>query len=152
MKDGSVAVSLLTTAAMARLRLLNIEGSEDGDLAWQRVDCHVHREDVPTAAVPLIHALAALSFADARPRGISDLEYEDGDEWSLADLVPRLTLEAGTILFDADYVRGRMMKTRIRIASNGRLTIDTRNRYMMTERWLGILRGERRIRLVTAGE
>lgn len=113
----------------------------------KRVICHLHREDGPSAAVPLIYTLAALSFADARPRESSHLEYEEEDEWTLSDLAPRLRLEEGSILFDADYVRGRMMKTRIRIASNGRVTIDTRNRYLMTERWLGMLRGKKFLRL-----
>jgi hypothetical protein len=151
MRDGSTVAGLLTTAAMARFRVLTVEGREDGDLSWQRVVCHVHREDVSSAAVPLIHTLAALSFDDARPRESSELEYEAVDEWTLSDLAPRLMLEQGTLLFDADYVRGRMMKTRIRVASNGRLTIDTRNRYLMTERWLGMLRGKRSIRLAAEG-
>ncbi len=152
MKDDSVSVGeMLRYAAMARFRVLRVEGEEHGDLSWQRVTCHLHREDVPCAAVPLIYALGVLSFDDARPRESSEIEYEEKDEWLFSDLTGRLRLERGTLLFDSDYVRGRMMKTRIRIASDGRFVIETRNRYEMTRRWLDRLRGVRHIRMAPPG-
>jgi hypothetical protein len=112
------------------------------------VTCHLDREDVPWAAIPLIYALSAFSFGDARPRGVSGMDYFEDDEWTLADLATRLHLEQGALVFDADYVRGRMMKTRIVIASNGRFTIETRNRHEMALRWLDRLRGKKHISLV----
>ena len=60
----------------------------------------------------------------------------------------QLHLERGEIVFDADYVRGRMMKTRIVIGSNGRFTVETGNRHEMALRWLDRLRGKKHIRLV----
>jgi hypothetical protein len=44
-----------------------------------------------------------------------------------------------------------MMKARIVIGSNGRFTIETRNRHEMALRWLDLLRGKKRIRLVAEG-
>lgn len=151
MKDDVLAVAeLLRAAASARLRVLGIEGHESPDGSWQRVTCHVHREDVSWAAVPLIHTIAALSFADARPRALSEADYQETDEWLIADTLGRIQLQHGMLVFDSDYIRGRMMKTRLTIDMDGRLVIETRNRYEMTRRWLDILRGKRQIRLVAA--
>lgn len=153
MKDDVLAVAeLLRAAASARLRVLGIEGHEDPDGSWQRMTCHVHREDVPWAAVPLIYTIAALSFADARPRALSEADYQEGDEWLIADTLGRLQLQRGRLVFDSDYIRGRMMKTRLIIDTEGRLVIETRNRYEMSRRWLDNLRGKRHIRLVAAND
>ena len=65
-----------------------------------------------------------------------------------ADLATRLHLERGEIVFDADYVRGRMMKTRIVVGSTGRFTVETSNRHELALRWLDRLRGKKHIRLV----
>jgi hypothetical protein len=139
---------LARSAAAARFRKLKVEGEEHPDRSWHRVTCHLDREDVPWAAVPLIYVLSAFSFGDARPRGVSGIDYFEDDEWTLADMATRLKLERGQIVFDADYVRGRMMKTRIVVGSNGCFTIETRNRHEMALRWLDRLRGKRHIRLV----
>ena len=149
MKDpiGTVA-ELARLAAIARFRKLKVEGEEHPDGSWQRVTCHINREDVPWAAAPLIYALSTMSFADARPRGVSGMDYVEDDEWTLADLATRLHLERGELVFDADYVRGRTMKTRIVIGSNGRFTIETRNRHEIALRWLDRLQGKKHIRLV----
>jgi hypothetical protein len=66
--DVLAVTELMRAAASARLRILRIEGHDSPDGSWQRATCHVHREDVPWATVPLIYTIAALSFADARPR------------------------------------------------------------------------------------
>ena len=149
MKDPIETVAeLARSAAAARFRKLKVEGEEHPDRSWHRVTCHLHREDVPWAAVPLIYVLSAFSFGDARPRGVSGIDYVEDDEWTLADLATRLHLERGEIVFDADYVRGRMMKTRIVIGSNGRFTVETSNRHEMALRWLDRLRGKQHVRLV----
>ena len=64
-------------------------------------DCHVHREDVSWAAVPLIYTIAALSFADARPRALSEAGYQESDEWLIADTLGRIQLQRGRLVFDS---------------------------------------------------
>jgi hypothetical protein len=111
MKDSSDAVSeLVRSAVAARFRICRVEGKEHPDCSWQCITGHVHREDLPWAATALIFAIASFSFSEARPRGIPDLDYDERDEWRFGDLLTRLRLEKGSLVFDADYVRGRMIE------------------------------------------
>ncbi len=149
MKDDPETVAeLVTCAAVAHFRKMRVEGAEHPDHSWQRVTCHLDREDVSWAAVPLIYVLAALSFGDARPRAISVIDYQEEDEWTFADTMRHLRLERGRLVFDADYVRGRMMKTTVTIGSEGTLAIETRNRHEMALRWLDRIKGKKHLRLV----
>lgn len=141
---------LLRSATLARFRILRVDGEEHPERSWQDIHCHLHREDVPWAAIPLIYTLGGLSFGDARPRGMSDVEYDERDEWQIADTFQRLQLERGGLSFDTDYVRGRMMKTSVSVRPDGRFTIETRNRHRMALRWLGALKGKKHIRLVVS--
>lgn len=151
MKDDVHAVhELLKSASVARFRILSVEGEEHPDRSWQKVICHLHRDDVPWAAVPLIYTIGGLSFGDARPRGMSDVEFDETDEWRIADTLLRLDLERGGLCFEADYVRGRMVKTSVSVRPDGRLTVETRNRHEMAVRWLRALKGEKHIRLVAS--
>jgi hypothetical protein len=138
---------LAQSAALARFRILRVEGEEHPDRSWQRVTGHIHREDLPWATIPIIYAVAALSFSDARPRGASGVHYIEKDEWRIADMVLGLHLEAVGLVFDADYVRGRMMKTTVTVGANGKLVVETRNRHEMASRWLQALKGNKHIRL-----
>ena len=141
-------VELRHTATVLRFRVLRAEGEERPERSWHRVTCHLHREDLPFGAIPFIFAIGGLSFADARPRGSSDIDYREQDDWTVGDMVSRLRFERGRIVFDADYVRGRMMKTGITIEPGGRVVVETRNRHEMALRWLDMLKGHRHIRLV----
>lgn len=106
MSDDLEAVrDLARSATLARFRILRIDGAERPDRSWQSVTCHLHREDVPWAAIPVVHVIGALSFGDARPRGASDIDYREDDEWTLADLVQRLRFEPRGLALDTDYVR-----------------------------------------------
>jgi hypothetical protein len=107
---------------------------------------------VSWGAVPMIYVLGALSFIDARPWGSSGIDYVEEDEWLFSDTVQRLRLERGALVFDADYVRGRMMKTTVTVAPGGKLEIETRNRHEMAVRWLRTLRGKKHIRLISSKE
>ena len=146
--DVQTVYELLKSAVITRFRICRVEGEEHPDRSWQRVTCHVHRGDVRWGAVPLLYAVSAHSFADARPRGSSDMDYLEKDDWSFGDLLTRLHLEPEGLVFDADYVRGRMMKTTMRIRSNGEFVVETRNRHEMALRWLRTLKGNKHIQLV----
>ncbi len=102
--------------------------------------------------MPLIYVLGALSFNDARSRGSSELEYLEKDEWRFGDMLARLLFERSGVVFDADYVRGRMMKTTVTVASDGKLVVETRNRHEMALRWLEALKGKKHLRLVERAE
>ena len=114
--------------------------------------CDVHRDDVPWAAVPLIYVVSAQSFMDARARGSSDIDCFAEDEWRFADLLSRMRLEGRTLVLDADYVRGRMMKTTVSIEPNGKFVVETRNRHEMALRWLNAIKGKKHIRLLAHTE
>jgi hypothetical protein len=61
---------------------------------------------VEWAAVGFIYALGVLSFAAARPRGVSGMHFEEHDQWSAADLLRHLRYERGRLVCETDYVRG----------------------------------------------
>ncbi len=79
-EDLKTQYELIHSAATALFRICHVEGEEHPDRSWQRVTCHVHREDVSWSAIPLIYVIGDLSFADARPRGVSDIDYFEKDE------------------------------------------------------------------------
>lgn len=68
--------------------------------------------------------VGVLSFAEAKPRNASVLEYEEKDEFRLADFIERLRFVRGELRFDADYIRGRRVKTRAVVRSNGTVTLE----------------------------
>jgi hypothetical protein len=75
---------------------------------------------IESCAWGLIFALGVLSFADARPRGISGIDFAEKDDWCVGDMLRHLRFERGRLHFHADYVRGRMMKTTIDIDKEAR--------------------------------
>lgn len=103
---------------------------------------------IESCAWGLIYALGVLSFADARPRGVSDMHYVEKDEWHVGDMLRHLRFERGRLHFYADYVRGRMLKTTIDIDRDGKITLETVNRGEAATRWVSKLQGKKVIRLV----
>jgi hypothetical protein len=116
---------------------LGLEKDEDGEPA----------NDVEHYAFGFIYALGALSFIDARPRGVSDMHFEDKDEWTAGDMLRRLRFEGGELHFYADYVRGRCMKTVI-VRPDGTFLLDTVNRGEAATRWIAKLQGKKPIRAI----
>ena len=49
----------------------------------------------------------------------------------------------GKLEFDADYVRGRLIKTVVEISKDGTILIKTRNRADLATQWLEYLLGKR---------
>ncbi len=150
--------------------MLTTEGTEERDYSAQRLRCKILRNDVEDGALALIFAVAALSFHDARPRGTSDVDYAERDDWTLEDLCQHLHFTRGTLHLDTDYVRGRMMKTSVTVWPTGlvgkRATraptasagvvatarveeIRTINRHQMASRWIDLLKGKKHLRLVS---
>jgi hypothetical protein len=151
LQRSPAAYELLERIATLPIRILSSEALEQPDCSSQRLRCKILRDDVEDGALALIFALAVLSFHDARPRGNSHIEYVERDEWMLDDLVGHLRFWKGALCLDTDYVRGRMMKTHIRIWPTGIVEIDTNNRHQMATRWVELLKGKKHLRLVDDG-
>jgi hypothetical protein len=112
------------------------------------------REDpdlLATCSFALIYGLGVLSFADARPRGVSGMHFEEKDDWYVADMLRHLTYEHGELHFYADYVRGRMMKTTIDIRPDGTIRLETINRGESAARWVATLQGKKRLSVIGLG-
>ena len=99
-------------------------------------------------AFEFMFVLGVLSFAGAKPWNMSELEYEEKDEFKLSDFIERLRFVRGELRFDADYIRGRRIKTRIVVRSNGTVTLETIGRGKAALRWLDQLKGKKLIQLV----
>jgi hypothetical protein len=78
----------------------------------------------------LFFTLGALSFHDARPGGNCYIDYFEGNECSLDDLVSRLRFWKRALCLDTAYVRRRMMKTHI--FASGRLASSSARRLRST--------------------
>lgn len=112
------------------------------------VTLKVTEEDIQWCAFGLIYSIAVLSFADARPRGMSDIDFEDDDEFSVKDFFECLHYEYGQIRFYADYIRGRCMKTSITAEKDGTVKIGTVNRGEVASRWVDKLKGKKLMQIV----
>lgn len=99
--------------------------------------------DVEWAAFGFVYVLGLLSFDAARPRGYSEADFEPGDEWTAADMQRHLRYERGRLVFEADYVRGRMMKTDVTVFPDGRFTLTTMNRGEAATRWVAKVQGKK---------
>jgi hypothetical protein len=99
----------------------------------------------------LIYAIGVLSFADARPRGSSEIDFHGKDEWYVADMLRHLTFVRGRLHFYADYVRGRILKTTVEIDKDGKILLETVNRGEAATRWIAKLQGKKLLALVGNG-
>jgi hypothetical protein len=90
-----------------------------------------------------IYAVGLLSFHDARPRGVSEIHFQARDDWTSADMLRHLRYERGALTFDADYLRGRMMKTSLAIRRDGSFLLDNTNRGEAATRWITRLQGKK---------
>jgi hypothetical protein len=155
--DRSAGYQLLETASLVDFKRGEplIQTCTDGENLFLQVDLvfGVDDEDEPEdiaewASFGLIFTLAVLSFADARPRGHSDIDFVDDDEFTVADLFECLRFANGELRFSADYLRGRCMKTDITVRRDGRVILSTRNRGQAALRWLDRLQGKKTLKLV----
>ena len=99
-------------------------------------------------AFGFLFALAVLSFHDARPRGASEREFLPHDAFTVADFFACLSFCQEGLRLDADYVRGRRMKTTVTVRLDGTVTLATRGRGRSAVRWLDPLQGRKWIAAV----
>lgn len=143
---------LLADVTSLDLSIVESKRSDFNDTVHMRM---VMRDDpaiLASCAFGLIYALGVLSFADARPRGVSGMDFEEDDQWYVGDLLGHLQFEDGHLRFYADYVRGRMMKTTVDIDSDGVIRLETVNRGESAARWVATLQGKKKLRVIDAPE
>lgn len=136
--ESPIEYDLIRDATLAEIRVAETRISPtSADDKHVRIEGRLGREegedgepanDAEHCAFGFIYALGVLSFADARPRGSSGMHFEEGDDWSVGDMLRRLRFEQGELRFYADYVRGRCMKTTIVVRADGTFMLDTVNR------------------------
>ena|SRR5437016_3776081 len=119
---------------------------DDGD--EERDEDDAAEDTAEWGAFGFIFVVGVLSFADARPRNASVLDYEEKDEFGLADFIEGLRFVRGELHFDADYIRGRRVKTRVVVRSTGTVTLETIGRGKAALRWLEQLKGKKLMQLV----
>lgn len=125
-----------------QLKFVAEEGEEDLD------EDDVAENTAEWGSFGFMFILAVLSFSEAKPRNSSVLEYEEKDELKLADFIERLRFVRGELHYDADYIRGRRIKTRIAVRSSGTVTVDTVGRGKSVLRWLERMQGKKLMQLV----
>jgi len=124
------------------LKFVPEEGEDDLD------EDDVAENTAEWGSLGFMFILAVLSFSEAKPRNSSIVEYEEKDELRLADFIERLRFVRGELHYDADYIRGRRIKTRIAVRSNGTATVDTVGRGKSVLRWLERMQGKKLLQMV----
>jgi hypothetical protein len=153
--EQSAGTKLLETGALVDFQVLDthIESSPDGENLAVRVElvCAGEEEDDPGDVVEwgaFGFVLATLSFVDARPRGLSEVDYVEGDELNIVDLFDGLRFSCGELHFRADYIRGRCVKTDVTVRPDGTVTLTTWGRGQSALRWLDRLNCKRLMQAV----
>jgi hypothetical protein len=153
--DRPAGLRLLEQAVLVDFEILRSEvfAGPDGGEFGLRIELRFVRDDEDdfggddSGALGFLFAVGVLSFADARPRGASEMHYREQDEFGVGDFLNCLSYSVGGQLrFDADYLRGRRMKTRIVVSPDGAVVINTQGRGKSAEHWLARLQGGQRLR------
>ena len=155
----SVEQRLFETGTLVRFRILDThtEVAPDGKNLFVRVDLVLEDDEhdvepeeiVEWGAFGFLFALAALSFQDARPRGMSERDFETEDVLTVADFLDALSFGRNGLSLQTDYVRGRSMKTEATVRPDGTVRLTTWGRGTSALHWLGRLQGKKRVRLVS---
>jgi len=154
----SAAQGLLETGTLVRFRVVDThtELGPDKENVFVRAELVFSDDDEDTAsediaewaAFGFLFTLAALSFHDARPRGTSGIDYQANDEFTVTDFFDCLSFKYGELHLEADYVRGRSMKTAVTVRKDGTVMLTTWGRGQSALRWLDALQGKQRIAAV----
>ena len=152
--------SLLETGTLVGFRVVDthLERGPDpeqfgvrAELVFEGDDGADPAEIAAWGAFGFLFALATLSFHDARPRGASGLEFHPHDAFTVADFFACLSFCRDGLRLEADYVRGRRMKTTVTVRPDGTVTLATWGRGRSAVRWLDQLQGRKWIAAVPPG-
>lgn len=140
------AQSLLEIGTLVLFRVVDThtELGPDKENVFVRADLVFEGDDADTnpseivewAAFGFLFTLAAFSFHDARPREISERDFQPSDAFTVADFFECLTFGESGLRLHTDYVRGRSMKTDVTICPDGTVTLSTWGRGQSALRWL----------------
>ena len=156
--DRQAGYQLLESGTLVNFDIVDtkVEPSPGGDETVVKIDLHLgeveeegdRTDDHEWGGFGFIFCLALLSFQDARPRGGSDEEFEEEDEFNVADLIQHLQYERGELHFHADYIRGRCLKTDITIRPDGKAKLMTWCRGEVATRWVQRMKGKKVMEVV----
>ena len=124
------------------LKFVPEEGEDDQD------EDDVAEDTVEWGAFGFMFVLGVLSFAEARPRKMSSADYHEKDDFTVADFIEGLRFVRGELHFDADYIRGRRIKTHVAVRANGTVKLETIGRGKAVLRWLDQIQGKKRLQSV----
>jgi hypothetical protein len=156
--DRSAGFALVETGMLVKFEVTEtrVEPSPDGETQFVHIEMQLGEageadgeDEVEWAAFGFMFVLAMLSFHDARPRGISEHDYVERDELSVADYFKGLRFVRGELHLDLDYVRGRCVKTSIDVKRDGKVTLETRARGESALFWVERLKGKKPLGLVS---
>jgi len=134
------------------LKVVSSERSDFMDTVHMKMTLQEDPDILESCSFGIIYALGVLSFAGARPRGVSGMHFEEKDEWLVPDMLRHLRFQHGSLHFYADYVRGRMMKTTVEVRQDGTILLETINRGESAARWVATLQGKRKFAIVEEDE
>ncbi len=152
--DRAAGIHLLEQGTLVEFETLEVEVMPSPDQAefGVRINLRLGVEeddnDVEWGGLGFMFVLAMLSFSDARPRGMSEAEYQDKDELNVVDFLSGLTYEEGRLRFHGDYIRGRRVKTWIIVKPDGTCVLETVGRGKAAIHWLDRLKGKKTMQVV----
>lgn len=115
------------------------EEDQDEDVAEETAEC---------GASGFLFTLGVLSFGEAKPRNQSSIDYQEKDEFKVGDFMEGLRFVRGELHFEADYIRGRRLKTRGAAHADGTARLETTGRGKAVLRWLERMQGKKLLNLV----
>lgn len=156
--DQQATAELLRTGVIVDFEVTGTQIHEGPDPAEFAVEIELRfpinpatdENDLGWGAFGFVFVIGVLSFADARSREASALDYAEKDDFYIGDLISCLSWEDGALKFDADYIRGRRMKTRLVLKSDGSGCLTTMGRGKAAIHWLERLKGQKPLQLVSS--
>jgi len=157
--DSAAAEALLRTGVLVPVRIVEemvTTGPDEGEFVL-RLNISFDGDEIPEedraevvewGAFGFLFVIGALSFHDARPRGASQVDYRDDDEFRVGDFLECIRYRNGELQFDADYLRGRRMETQVRVRPDGTGFIETVGRGKSATHWIARLQGRQPLRAV----
>jgi hypothetical protein len=154
--DRTTGFSLLETGTLVEFEISRSQVHEGPDPAEFSLEIDLvfppdpesEENDLEWGAFGFLFVIGVLSFADARPREASIIEYAENDEFQVGDLIQCLRWEGGALRFSADYIRGRRMKTDVVLRSEGFGRLTTVGRGKAPLLWLERLKGKKLLQIV----